>query len=88
MTVPTETKAPVVPLAECEAEHCYYDDCAECDEDHCDDGNCHAPDECPSGIDEEAVQRIFARFGPERERLCDWRKCLEEPWASLAEALS
>lgn len=33
------------------------------------------------------VQGVFAEHGPENERLCEWRKCLEEPWCSLARVL-
>lgn len=33
------------------------------------------------------VQDVFAEHGPEAERLCEWRKSLEEPWRSLARVL-
>lgn len=30
------------------------------------------------------IQAVFAEFGPEDERMCDWWRTMEEPWASLA----
>lgn len=33
------------------------------------------------------VQDVFDRIGPEPERHCEWRKCLIEPWSSLARVL-
>jgi len=33
------------------------------------------------------VQQVFHRLGPVAERNCDWFKCMEEPWKSLADVL-
>lgn len=33
------------------------------------------------------IQRVFSEHGPERDRLTDWWRCQEQPWASLAEIL-
>jgi hypothetical protein len=51
-----------------------------------------AADEVATEIDDlvasltvvDAVQEVFARLGPERDRLTDWTRCTEEPWFSLA----
>jgi hypothetical protein len=61
----------------------------ECYEDHCDEFTAAT---CPLRGDSapavKTVQAVFASHGPEAERACDWRRCQEEPWRSLAEVLS
>lgn len=32
----------------------------------------------------EAIQPIFDKLGPERDRHTDWLRCTDEPWFSLA----
>lgn len=58
----------------------------ECDALHCEDGDCPAcPDEHVDDF-ERAIAAAFREHGPADERLCDWRKCMEEPWRSIAKA--
>lgn len=59
----------------------------ECDALHCEDGDC-AP--CPDEHVEQfegAIAAAFREHGPADERFCEWRKCMVEPWRSLAQAM-
>lgn len=35
-------------------------------------------------VPQSDIQRVFDRLGPDTDRYTDWRKCVAEPWASLA----
>lgn len=58
-----------------------------CDDDHCDEFTAAT---CPNrGVEgvPDGMQEVFAKFGPENERSCDWWRTMAEPWRSIADAL-